>query len=189
MQIGAGIWCGMAFIIAGILTISPGSPTLLPLRKVMLIISIIFAVFLAFWAFSGAIIHAVIDTFDPFDDEYNENRWLRVIQGFCAVFEIVLAGVTFCQRTSEQEGQDTSAPQILVTVQQGVQPGYQQGVQPGYQPGVQPCYQPGLQPCYQPGLQPRLSTITQVTTTQQPSAPPYSQNVSVVPSNPPPYSG
>ena len=193
MQIGAGIWCGMAFIIAGILTISPGSPTILPLRKVMLIISIIFAVFLAFWAFSGAFIHAVIDTFDPFDDEYNENRWLRVIQGFCAVFEIVLAGVTFCQRTSEQEGQVTSAPQILVTVQQGVQPGYQQGVQPEYQPGVQPGYQPGvqpgLQPCYQPGLQPRLSTITQVTTTQQPNAPAYSQNVSVVPSNPPPYSG
>ena len=197
MQIGAGIWCGMAFIIAGILTISPGSPTILPLRKVMLIISVIFAVFLAFWTFSGAFIHAVIDTFDPFDDEYNENRWLRVIQGFCAVFEIVLASVTFCQRTSEQESQVTSAPQILVTVQpgyqQGVQPGYQQGVQPGYQLGVQseyqPGVQPGLQPCYQPGLQPRLSTITQVTTTQQPNAPAYSQNVSVVPSNPPPYSG
>ena len=121
MQIGAGIWCGLAFIIAGILTISPGSPTILPLRKVMLIISTIFAVFLAFWTFSGAFIHAVIDTFDPFDDEYNENRLLRVIQGFCAVFEIVLAGVTFCQRTSEQEGQVTTAPQILVTVQQGVQ--------------------------------------------------------------------
>ena len=121
MQIGAGIWCGLAFIIAGILTISPGSPTILPLRKVMLIISIIFAVFLAFWTFSGAFIHAVIDTFDPFDDEYNENRLLRVIQGFCAVFKIVLAGVTFCQRTSEQEGQVTTAPQILVTVQQGVQ--------------------------------------------------------------------
>ena len=120
MQIGAGIWCGLAFIIAGILTISPGSPTILPLRKVMLIISIIFAIFLAFWAFSGAFIHAVIDTFDPFDEEYNENRLLRVIQGFSAVFEIVLAGVTFCQRTSEQEGQVTSASQILVTVQQGV---------------------------------------------------------------------
>ena len=95
----------------------------------MLIISIIFGVFLAFWTFSGAFIHAVIDIFDPFDDEYNENRFLRVIQGFCAVFEIVLAGVTFCQRTSEQEGQVATAPQVLVTVQQGVQPGYQQGVQ------------------------------------------------------------
>ena len=194
VQIGAGIWCGMAFIIAGILTISPGSPTVLPLRKVMLIISIIFAVFLAFWTFSGAFIHAVIDTFDPFDDEYNDNRRLRVIQGFCAVFEIVLASVTFCQKTSEQEGQVTPAPQILVTVQQGVQnPGHQQGVQPGYQQGVQSEYQPGVQPglqqCYQPGLQPRLSTITQITTTQQPNAPAYPQNVSAVPSNPPPYSG
>ena len=147
----------------------------------MLIISIIFAVFLAFWTFSGAFIHAIIDTFDPFDDEYNDNRLFRVIQGFCAVFEIVLAGVTFCQRTSEQEGQVATAPQVLVTVQQGVQPGYQQGVQPGYQPGVQPGYQPGVQlgvqpgvqtgvqtgyqPGVQPGLQPRLSTITQVTTT------------------------
>ena len=71
---------------------------------------------------------------------------------------------------------------IYLAVQQ---PGYQQGVQPGYQPGVQP----GLQPSYQPGLQPRLSTITQVTTTHQPTAPAYLQNVSVMPSNPPPYSG
>ena len=87
-----------------------------------------------------------------------------------------------------EENMDLSC--IYLAVQQ---PGYQQGVQPGYQPGVQPGVQagiqPGLQPCYQPGLQPRLSTITQITSTQQPSAPEYSQNVSVVPSNPPPYSG
>ena len=92
----------------------------MPSRKVMLIISVIFATFLAFWAFSGAFIHALIDTFDPFDKEYNENRWLRVIQGFAAFFEIVLASVTFCQKTSDQQNQVSVAPQAVVTVQQGV---------------------------------------------------------------------
>ena len=94
VQIGAGIWCGIAFVIAGALTISPGYSSIVTFRKVMLIVSIIFASFFAFWAFIQAFVHAIVDTFDG---EYNENRWLRVTQGFCAVFEHVLAIVTLWQ--------------------------------------------------------------------------------------------
>ena len=136
VQIGAGIWCGFAYVIAGVLTIVPGSSSVLPLRKVMLIVSIIFASFLAFWAFFGAFVHAIIDAFD---NDYNENRWLRVTQGFCAIFEIILARVILSQRTSDQAGNVIGTPV------------YQHGVQPGVQPGVQfqaLAYPPTAPPTY-----------------------------------------
>jgi hypothetical protein len=142
VQIGAGIWCGIAFVIAGVLTIFPGSTSVITLRKVMLIVSIIFASFFAFWAFIGAFLHAIIDAFD---NDYNENRWLRVTQGFCAIFEIVLASVTLSQRISDQEGNVIATPQPIVLAQPIVQPIYQPVVQTGYQPVYQHGVQPGVQ--------------------------------------------
>ena len=144
-QIGAGIWCGIAFVIAGVLTIFPGSSSVLTLRKVMLIFSIIFASFLAFWAFIGAFPALFLNASNiDVDNDYNKNRWLRVTQGFCAIFEIILARVTLSQRTSGQEGNVIATPQPVLAVpnlpvvQTGYQPVYQHGVQPGVHPGVQP---------------------------------------------------
>ena len=155
LQIGAGIWCGIAFVIAGALTISPGSSSTVTFRKVMLIVSIIFASFFAFWAFIHAFFHA-IDFF--YGNEYNENLWLRLTQGFCAGFEIILASVTLCQRTSNEQGFVIAAPQTIVLAQPVAQPIYQPAVQMGYQPQLQPAYQPQVQPVYQPGEQPQLQT-------------------------------
>ena len=101
-----------------------------------------FASFFAFWAFTGAFLHAIIDAFD---NDYNENRWLRVTQGFCAIFEIVLASVTLSQRTSDQEGNVIATPQTIVLAQPIVQPIYQPVVQTGYQPVYQHGVQPGVQ--------------------------------------------
>ena len=166
VQIGAGIWCGIAFVIAGALTMSPGSSSTVTFRKVMLIVSIIFASFFAFWAFIQAFVHAIVDAFD---NEYNENRYLRVTQGFCAGFEIILASVTLCQRTSDQQGHIIAAPQTIVLAQPVAQPIYQPAVQMGYQPQVQPGYQPQVQPGYQPGVQPQL----QAQAYPQTAPPPY----------------
>ena len=136
-QIGAGIWCGIAFVIAGVLTIFPGSSSVLTLRKVMLIFSIIFASFLAFWAFIGAFPALFLNASNiDVDNDYNKNRWLRVTQGFCAIFEIILARVTLSQRTSVQPivlVQPVLAVPNLPVVQTGYQPVYQHGVQPGVQ--------------------------------------------------------
>ena len=142
-QIGSGIWCGIPFVIAGGLTLSPGSSSITTLRKVMLIISIIFAAFFTFWAFIGATIHAFFDAWNN-NNQYRENRWLRVTQGFCALFEIILASVTLCQRTSAQ-GHIIDTPQTLVLAQPAVQMVYQ----PGYQPQLQTGFQPGVQPQFQ----------------------------------------
>ena len=128
---------------------SPGSSSSVTFRKVMLIVSIIFASFFAFWAFIQAFVHAIVDAFD---NEYNENRYLRVTQGFCAGFEIILASVTLCQRTSDQEGHVIATPQSLVFAQPVAQPIYQQEVQMGYQPA----YQPQVQAGFQPGVQPQF---------------------------------
>ena len=156
-QIGAGIWCGIAFVIAGVLTIFPGSSSVLTLRKVMLIFSIIFASFLAFWAFIGAFPALFLSANIDVDNDYNKNRWLRVTQGFCAIFEIILARVTLNQRTSDQEGNVIATPQPVLAVpnlpvvQTGYQPVYQHGVQPGVQPGVQfqaLAYPPTAPPTY-----------------------------------------
>ena len=156
LQIGAGIWCGIAFVIAGALTISPGSSSTVTFRKVMLIVSIIFASFFAFWAFIHAFLHFIVYALSD-DDEYNEQRWLRVIQGFCAGFEIILASVTLCKRRStHQQGHIIAAPQTIVLAQPVAQPIYQPAVQMGYQPQVQPGYQPQVQPGYHPGVQPQL---------------------------------
>ena len=178
VQIGAGIWCGFAYVIAGVLTMVPGSSSVLPLRKVMLIVSIIFASFLAFWAFFGAFVHAIIDAFD---NEYNENRWLRVTQGFCAIFEIILASVSLFHKPSDQEVHVIATPQTIVSTQPIVQPIYQPvvqtGYQPGYQHGVQTIYQPlvqtGYQPVYQHGVQPGVQL----------------QALPHPPTAPPPYTG
>ena len=74
---------------------------------------------------------------------------MRVTQGFCAIFEIILARVTLSQRTSDQEGNVIATPQPIVlaqpvlavsnlpVVQTGYQPVYQHWVQPGVQSGVQ----------------------------------------------------
>ena len=167
-QIGSGIWCGIPFVIAGGLTLSPGSSSITTLRKVMLIISIIFAAFFTFWAFIGATIHAFFDAWNN-NNQYRENRWLRVTQGFCALFEIILASVTLCQRTSDQEGHVIAAPQTIVLAQPVAQPIYQPTVQMGYQPQVQPGYQPQVQPGYQPGVQPQL----QAQAYPQTAPPPY----------------
>ena len=77
-------------------------------------------------------------------NQYSENRRLRVTQGFCALFEIILASVTLCQRTSDQ-GHIIATPQTLVLTQPAVQMVYQ----PGYQPQVQTGFQPGVQPQFQ----------------------------------------
>ena len=126
--IGTGIWSGITFIIAGILVISSESPSVLTFRKVMVILSMVFAIFMAFWSFIASLIHAGID---HFYDQYSHERSLRVTQGFCAIFELVFTVVTLCQRTSDQEGQVLAqAPQTILTIQPGVQQGVQLGVHP-----------------------------------------------------------
>ena len=156
-QIGSGIWCGIAFVIAGGLTMSPGSSSVTTLRKVMLIISIIFASFFTFYAFIAATIHAFGDWWND-NNQYSENRGLRVTQGFCAIFEIILASVTLCHRTTDQG--HVIAPSQTVVLAQPVavmaQPIYQPALQMGYQPAVQTGFQPGVQPGYQPQMQPQL---------------------------------
>ena len=154
-QIGSGIWCGIAFVIAGGLTLFPGPSSITKLRKVVLTISIIFAAFFAFWAFIAANV-----------DRQYENKRLRVTQGFCAMFEIILAFVTLCQRTTDQEGHVIASPQTIVIappVAVVAQPIYQPVVQMGYgtmvphlQPQVPSGFQPGVQPGYQPQVQPQL---------------------------------
>ena len=47
---------------------------------------------------------------------------MRVTQGFVGIFEIVLAIVTLCQKTTDQAGQVIANPQQLIVVQQPVQP-------------------------------------------------------------------
>ena len=112
----------MTFIIAGILVISSESPSMLTFRKVMVILSMVFAIVMFFWEFFvQVLIHAGIDYISSLE------RNLRVTQGFCAIFELVLTVVTLCQRTSDQEGQVLAqGPQTILTIQ----PGVQQGVQP-----------------------------------------------------------
>ena len=143
-HIGAGIWCGILFVIAGVLTIFSGSSSLSTLRRVMLVLSIIFALFFAFWTFIGAFPALFLNASIDVENDYNKNRWLRVTQGFCAIFEIILARVTLSQRTSDQPivlaGPVLAQPNLPIyqpVVQTGYQPVYQQGVQPGVQPGVQ----------------------------------------------------
>ena len=102
LHIGTGIWIGIAFIITGGLTIAKSASSV-TFRKVMLIISMIFAIFLSFWAFIAAIIHWGQDLWDD-DDDYRHERWLRVTQGFCGLFELAISIVTLCQRTPDQEG-------------------------------------------------------------------------------------
>merc|ERR1712008_306548 len=160
--IGTGIWCGITFIGAGILTISSESPSVLTFRKVMVILSMVFAIFMAFWSFIASLIHAGID---HFYDQYSHERSLRVTQGFCAIFEIVLTIVTLCQRTSDQEGQVLAQGPILI-----IQPGVQQGVQFGVQPGV------------------GYAANTQVITYLQPQTSAYPQKFVGISANPPPYS-
>ena len=155
-QIGSGIWCGIAFVIAGGLTMSPGSTSVTTLRKVMLIISIIFASFFTFYAFIAATIHAFADVWNN-NNQYSENRGLRVTQGFCAIFEIILASVTLCQRTSNEQGFVIAAPQTIVLAQPVAQPIYQPALQPGYQPQVQPGYHPGVQPQLQAQAYPQTA--------------------------------
>jgi len=121
LHIGTGIWIGIAFIITGGLTIAKSASSV-TFRKVMLIISMIFAIFLSFWAFIAAIIHWGQDLWDD-DDDYRHERWLRVTQGFCGLFELAISIVTLCQRTPDQEGRViASGPQAqtMITVQPGV---------------------------------------------------------------------
>ena len=101
---------------------------MLTFRKVMVILSIVFAVFMFFGAFIvQVLIHAGIDYISSLE------RNLRVTQGFCAIFELVLSVVTLCQTTSDQEGQVIAqGPQTILTIQ----PGVQQIVQPGVHPSV-----------------------------------------------------
>jgi len=122
IHIGIGIWVGITFIITGGLTISQSNVTF---RKVMLIMSVIFAIFLSFWAFIAAIVHLGIDAFGN-RGGYSHERWLRVTQGFCGLFEIALSIVTLCQRTQDQQGRVIAVPQAqtLITVQPGVPAGY-----------------------------------------------------------------
>ena len=158
-QIGSGIWCGIAFVIAGGLTMSPGSSSVTTLRKVMLIISIIFASFFTFYAFIAATIHGFNDWLND-NNQYSENRGLRITQGFCAIFEIILASVTLCQRTTVQEGHVIAPPQTVVLAQPVAvvaQPIYQTAVQMGYQPQVQPGYQPQVQPQLQAQAYPQTA--------------------------------
>ena len=165
VYIGTGIWCGMTFIIAGILVLSSESPSVLTFRKVMVILSMVFAIFMAVWAFIASLIHARIDAIDE-NDQYSHEHSLRVTQGFCAIFEIVLTIVTLCQRTSDQEGQVLAQGPILT-----IQPGVQQGVQlQGVQSGV--------------GYAPNTQVITYLP--PQTSANP--QNFVGISTNPPPYS-
>ena len=157
-QIGSGIWCGIAFVIAGGLTMSPGSSSITKLRRVVLTISIMFAAFFVFWAFIAA------NDYD-YHSQY-DNKRLRVTQGFFAMFEIILAFVTLCQRTTDQEGHVIAPPQTIVIappVAVVAQPIYQPVVQMGYgtmvthlQPQVQTGFQSGVQTGYQPQVQPQL---------------------------------
>ena len=162
--IGTGIWCGIAFITTGFLVqLSSESPSVLTYRKVMVILSMVFAIFLAFWAFSASLIHAGINLFRDDHDRAGHERSLRVAQGFCAIFEIVFTIVTLCQRTSDQEGQVLAqGPQTILTMQPGVQQGVQSGV--GYAPN------------------------TQVITYLQPQTSTHPQNFVGISTNPPPYS-
>jgi len=166
VYIGSGIWCGITFIIAGILVLSSESPSVFTFRKVMVILSMVFAIFMALWAFFASLIHARIDAIDE-NDQYSHEHSLRVTQGFCAIFEIVLTIVTLCQRTSDQEGQVLAqGPQTILTIQPGVQQGVQlQGVQSGV------------------GYAPNTQVITYL---PQTSANP--QNFVGISTNPPPYS-
>ena len=130
----------------------------------MVILSMVFAIFMAVWAFIASLIHARIDAIDE-NDQYSHERSLRVTQGFCAIFEIVLTIVTLCQRTSDQEGQVLVQGPIMT-----IQPGVQQGVQlQGVQSGV--------------GYSPNTQVITYL---PQTSANP--QNFVGISTNPPPYS-
>ena len=127
----------------------------------------VFAIFMAFWSFTASLIHAGIDLFrdQSSHDRAGHERSLRVAQGFCAIFEIVLTIVTLCQRTSDQEGQVLVQGPIL-TIQSGVQQGVQlQGVQSGA------------------GYSPNSQVITYL---PQTSANP--QNFVGISTNPPPYS-
>ena len=166
-HIHAGIWCGLVFIVTGSLTLCGD----LTFRKVMLIISIIFAIFLAFWAFVLALIHAGVDAWNK---EYSHDRWLRVTQGFVGVIEIVLAIVTLCQRNTDSAGQVIATPQQLIILQQ---PGQPVGLTTTGQQVV--TYQ---QPQAYPQPQP-------VVTYQQPQAYPQPQPVGIYNqhSAPPPY--
>ena len=109
-------------MIAGVLTIFPGSSSVLTLRKVMLIVSIILASFFAFWAFIGAFPALFLNANIDVDNDYNKNRWLRITQGFCSIFEIILARVTLSQRTSDQKGNVSLIYQPVA--QTGYQPVY-----------------------------------------------------------------
>ena len=87
-------------------------------------------------------------------------RGLRVTQGFCALFEIILASVTLCQRTTDQEGYVIAPPQTVVLAQPlavVAQPIYQPAVQTGFRPGVQPGYQPQMQPQLQAQAYPQTA--------------------------------
>jgi hypothetical protein len=135
----------------------------------MLIISIIFASFLTFYAFIAATIHAFDDWWND-NNRYSENRGLRITQGFCAIFEIILASLTFLQRTTVQESHVIAPPQTVAQpVAVVAQPIYQTAVQMGNQPQVQPGYQPQIEPGYQPGVQPQL----QAQANPQTAPPPY----------------
>ena len=131
----------------------PRAPSVVRIRNVMLIISITFASFFIYWSFLYVFIHKL----GYHNSEYKTHRWLRVTQGFCAIFEISLASKSLCS----QQNQVTPKPTTSNTLQQltriPVQP-----IQPGYQ--------------YPPGVQPEggITSITQ----QQPSAPPYSGELS-----------
>merc|ERR1719491_817211 len=57
VQIGAGIWCGIVFVFAGIITMLPRAPSVVRIRNVMLIISITFASFFIYWSFLYVFIH------------------------------------------------------------------------------------------------------------------------------------
>ena len=82
-------------------------------------------------------------------------------QGFCAIFEISLA----CKSLCSQQNQVTPLPITSNTLQQLTQIPVQP-IEPGYK------YPPGVQP------EAGITSITQVTTNQQPSAPPYSGELS-----------
>ena len=154
VQIGAGIWCGIVFVFTGIITVLPRAPSVVRIRNVMLIISITFAGFFIYWSFLYVFIHKLGYN----NSEYKTHRWLRVTQGFCAIFEISLASKSLCS----QQNQVSPLPKTSNTLQQltriPVQP-----IKPGYQ--------------YPPGVQPE-GGITSITQQQQPSAPPYSGELS-----------
>ena len=147
-------------MIAGILVISSESPSVLTLRKVMVILSMVFAIVMFFWEFIvQVLIHAGLEYIS------SHERNLRVTQGFCAIFELVTAVVTLCQRTSDQEGQVLAqGPQTILTIQ----PEIQQGVQLGVHPSI------------------GYATATFNGSYLQASA--YPQNFVGISTNPPPYS-